>query len=322
MMRTVMATSLALLMVGAAEAATPVLRVNQTTLTEVELGLARQAVEATAQGVSMDEATLLGHALDQLVARALLLEAARAAGFTVDPAAAAEGLKAQVAQLGGEEEFNRSLAAAKVDRAVLLRLEGERQLIARYVERVLLAGIEVSDEDARTYYRAKPDEFRHPRQVKLRTLMVPVAAGAGPTAVEEARAKAAAALARLRKGEDFAAVARAISSDAAAQRGGDVGWVRAGLLLPELEPAVWALKAGEVSEVLRSSNGFHVFKAEAWRDEGVAPFEEVRERLKGFLRQRVAQEAVQAKVAELREKAVVEGLTAEVKQALARRGGS
>lgn len=305
-----------------AVAATPVLRVNQVTLTDVELDLARQAVQVMTRGAQLDHAMLFSHAVDQLVARALLLQAAQDAGFTVDPVAAEFAVRAQAAQMGGEEVFARSLAESKVDRAMLVRLEGERQLIARYVEKMLATGVEIGDEDARLYYQVHPSEFKHPPQVKLRMLTVDVPPQASPEVVTAARVKAEAALERVRKGEDFGFVARQVSTDAAGPRGGEVGWVRAGMLLAELEPAVWALQPGEVSDVLRSPTGFHVFKVEARRGEGVSPFEEVRDDLKAFLRQRTIQEAVQAKVDELRKLATIEGLTAEVKQALARPGGS
>ncbi len=304
-----------------AVAATPVLRVNQITLTNVELDLARQAIQMMDQGGQMDQAQLVRHAVDQLVARALLLQAARAAGVAVDQQAAERALAAQAAQLGGEEEFARSLAASNLDRATLLRIEGERQVIARFVDSVLLAGVEISDDEAQAYFRANPGEFKHPPQVKLRMLLVEASPQASQSVIDAARAKAEAAAARVRNGEDFAAVARQVSTDSTAERGGELGWVRAGLLLPELEPAVWALKAGEVSGVLRSPNGFHIFKVEERREAGVSPYDEVRGRLKAFLRQRAAQGVVQAKVEELRAKAVIEGLTAEVKQALAGGGG-
>ncbi len=320
-MRNTLCIALLGLMAGIAGAATPVLRVNEVTLTNVELDMARQAVRVMAQGGSMDEATVVRHAVDQLVARALLLQAARAAGVGVDLKAAEQAVAAQAAQMGGEEKFARTLAGADLDRATLVRIEGERQAIARFIDGVLLAGVEISDDEALAYYRANQNEFKHPPQVKLRMLLVAVPPSASPAEVEKAKAKAEAAAARARRGEDFAAVARQVSTDATAERGGELGWVRAGLLLPELEPAVWALKAGEVSDVLRSPNGFHVFKLEDRREDGISSFDEVRDRLKAFLRQRTAQGLVQAKVEELRATAQIEGLTAEVKQALAGPGG-
>lgn len=317
-MNKVIITFICMLATAVAGAATPVLRINQTTVTDEELGLAQQALRLAGGATTPDATAGLRQALDQLIARALLLEAARAAGVTVDAAAAEQALRAQVARAGGEEAFARSLAEAKIDRATMLSILAERQAIARYVEEVLLAGVTISEADAEAYYRANPDEFRHPPQVRLRALLVAVSPHATPEAVAAAQRKAEEALRRIRQGEDFAAVAREVSSD----RATELGWVPAGKLLPELEPAVWRLKPGEVSEVLRSPNGFHVFKAEARRGEGIAPFDEVRETLKGYLRQRAASQAVVNKVEELRAKAVIEGLTPEVKQALASPSGT
>ncbi len=304
-----------------AGAATPVLRVNGMAVTDVELNLVRQALQGLPQAKDMDETTILRHALDQLVARALLLQAARDAGLATDRGAAERALAGQVARMGGEEEFARSLAESKLDRATLLRIEEERQLIARYVDSVLLAGVEISDEQAQLYWEANPEEFKHPPQVKVRMIFVEVPPQADQSVVEAARAKAEAAAARVQGGEDFATVAREVSTDATAPAGGELGWVGAGLLLAELEPAVWALQIGEVSSVLRAPKGFFLFRMEDRRGEGIMPFAEVKESLKGYLRQRMAPGLVQTKIDALRERAKIEGLTPEVTRALAA-GGS
>jgi len=304
-----------------AGAATPVLRVNGMAVTDVELNLVRQALQGLPQAKEMDETTILRHALDQLVARALLLQAARDAGLATDRGAAERALAGQVARMGGEEEFARSLAESKLDFATLLRIEEERQLIARYVDSVLLAGVEISDEQARLYYEENPEEFKHPPQVKVRMMLVEVPPQASQSVIEAARAKAEAAAARVRGGEDFATVAREVSTDATAPAGGELGWVGAGLLLAELEPAVWALQIGEVSSVLRAPKGFFLFRMEDRRGEGIMPFAEVKESLKGYLRQRMAPGVVQTKIDALRQRAQIEGLTPEVTRALAA-GGS
>jgi parvulin-like peptidyl-prolyl isomerase len=303
-----------------AAAATPVLRVNETTLTDMDLHPVRQAIRDMGQGKQLDEATLLGHAVDQLVAHALLLQAARGAGLTPDRGAAERALAAQVARMGGEQEFARFLAEWKLDRGTLLRIEEERQLIARYVDSVLLADVEISDEQALLYYEANPEEFKHPPQVKLRMVLVEVSPQASQAAVDAARAQAEAAAVRVRRGEDFASVAREVSTDPSAQRGGELGWVRAGLLLPQLEVAVWGLQVKEVSEVLRSPKGFHLFQVEERRGEGILPFAEVKESLKAYLRRRMTPGLVQVKVQALRQRASIEGLTPEVKEALAASG--
>lgn len=74
------------------------------------------------------------------------------------------------------------------------------------------------------------------------------------------------ALSRAKSGEDFAVLAREYSDDAAtAERGGELGWVRQGDLVPEFETASWKLQAGEISEPVETTFGFHIIKLERIR---------------------------------------------------------
>ena len=68
--------------------------------------------------------------------------------------------------------------------------------------------------------------------------------------------------AELNKGADFATVAARYSADASSQYGGDLGFIKRGDLIPEIENVIFALGVGQVSEVVRSTRGFHIFKRE------------------------------------------------------------
>ncbi len=76
---------------------------------------------------------------------------------------------------------------------------------------------------------------------------------------EDARA----ALERIRKGEDFAAVAREVSTDTSTrENGGDLGWFPRGQMVEEFETAAFALQPGQVSDVVQTAFGFHIIKVE------------------------------------------------------------
>lgn len=76
---------------------------------------------------------------------------------------------------------------------------------------------------------------------------------------EEARA----ALERIRKGEDFAAVAKEVSTDTGTKdNGGDLGWFPRGMMVEEFEAAAFALQPGQVSDVVQTSYGYHIIKVE------------------------------------------------------------
>ena len=113
----------------------------------------------------------------------------------------------------------------------------------------------------------------------------------------DSEAKAKAIIAALKKGGDFATIAKKESSDPAAQNGGDLGFFKKGDMVPEFAAAAFALKPGEVTpEPIKTQFGWHVIRLDERRTAPVPTFEQSRDEL----RQQVVQEGVRAAVAKAR----------------------
>jgi len=110
------------------------------------------------------------------------------------------------------------------------------------------------------FYRDHFDRYGAAEQVRARHILVSPA-GPGPEADRAARARAEELLRRARTGEDFAALAQQYSDDVATkQDGGDLGYFGRGVMLDEIERAAFALKPGEVSGVVKTSEGYHILR--------------------------------------------------------------
>ena len=142
--------------------------------------------------------------------------------------------------------------------------------------------VTVTEADRRAYYETHRDQFTQPGELCASHILFKVKAeGAAEGHTEEdARALAQSALDELRKGGDFAAVAQRVSEDlGSASQGGDLGCFPRGRMVPEFDEAAFALSPGQMSEVVRTSFGYHVIKATARKDDVDPPMTELTQQL-------------------------------------------
>ncbi len=144
-------------------------------------------------------------------------------------------------------------------------------LLARLREREVDNTIIVTDAEVETELAREAKEKTGDSEYQISHILVMVPAQAGPDQIEVRRRKALQALSELRRGADFARVAATYSDAPDALQGGSLGWRPAGRLPGLFLEAIEALKPGEVSDILRSPNGFHVVKLLEKRGKTAAP---------------------------------------------------
>ncbi|MDQ6950891.1 MAG: SurA N-terminal domain-containing protein [Mariprofundales bacterium] len=136
--------------------------------------------------------------------------------------------------------------------------------------------VEVSAADLAASYQKRKAEFVQPEQRQASHILIKVAKNASAAMVAMARKKIDAAKARLDKGEAFAAVAKDVSEDSNADQGGDLGFFPRSAMVPAFDKAVFALKKGDVSGVVRTKFGFHLIKLTAIKPEHQQSLAEVK----------------------------------------------
>jgi parvulin-like peptidyl-prolyl isomerase len=186
-------------------------------------------------------------------------------------------------KLATDEQFNAALKQEGMTLEDLRRSIERRMLIDRVQQIEVMQKVGITEEEAKAYYAAHPDEFRSPATVTLREILVSIPAGDGKTINvaqdEEAHAKAEAARGRIAKGEDFGKVAAEVSDAPSKANAGLIGPINKNELAPALTELLDGLKPGEVTKPLRSQRGYQIIKLESMSTSDVEPFEQVRDKI-------------------------------------------
>jgi peptidyl-prolyl cis-trans isomerase C len=212
-------------------------------------------------------------------------------------------------QFPSEAEFQKELVKRHTTMAQLQE-EQRRDLInAKTIESEVAPQLTVTDQDLDTFYKANPDQFKEPETVRASHILFGVAKDAAPAAKAATKTEAEGVLKRVKGGEDFAALAKQYSKDpGSAAVGGDLNYFPKGQMVPAFDAAAFALKQGEISELVETEFGYHIIKMTDRRSGRIVPLAEVKDRLSEFLKQRKQQELVQQYLLGLKTKYRVEVL--------------
>ena len=244
-------------------------------------------------------------ALQQLIDEHLVVQAARKAKITVEESDVEERFRDVRARFGTPEEFERSLADEGLTRQDLLDRFRNQLLSRKLIEQQVRARISVSPTEVEAYYVDHQADFAMLEEVQARHLLIRV-----NDARTEADAKQLAeelyAKLQADHGASFAELARQHSQAPEAEQGGDLGWVRRGQLMAELEGPLFALPIGGLSAPFQSKLGYHLFFVEDRHAGGQQTLEEMRVQVEDRVYAEKFKQAMTAWLAKLREQAYIQ----------------
>lgn len=147
-------------------------------------------------------------------------------------------------------------------------------ILEAFISEIMAGKDEVTDEEAKKYYDEHKEEFQLGERIRVRHIVVKT--------LEEAQEIKK----RLERGEDFAELARKYSISPAAKWGGDLGYIQRGQAGKEFEKAAFSLKKpGDISDIVKTTFGYHIIKLEDRKPPQQLSFEEVKDKIKNRLKE-------------------------------------
>jgi peptidyl-prolyl cis-trans isomerase SurA len=176
----------------------------------------------------------------------------------------------------------------------------------RLISREIKSKIVIHDEDIRRVYRERIQEYMIPLEVQLQQIFFAAPRDAAPEKVAAIEKQAGEVRKQAEEGGDFSELARKFSQSPEAKEGGNLGFFKSKELIPELEEASFSLEPGEISPLVRTSEGFHILRVMERRGGKPKPYAEVQDKIREEMMQAESEKKFQEWMKSLKSKAYVE----------------
>lgn len=238
--------------------------VNEDVITRIDLQqqLARAVDALKRQGTPLPPADVLERqVLERMISQQMQLQLAKDSGLRIDDGV----LDKTIARIAQQNKLSVDQLRAALERDGVpfprFREDIRAEItIARLREREVDSKIVVTEGEIDAYLQSTDKPDGKSNEFNIAHILVRVPEQASADAIQARRARAEQALAQLKQGTDFGQVSATFSDAPEALQGGSLGWREAGRLPSLFVDALKNMQIGQVSELLRSSNGFHILK--------------------------------------------------------------
>lgn len=189
--------------------------------------------------------------LQNLISQELVKQESDKAGIKITDEDVEKEMSSIKKSFSSDAEFQQALAQYNM---TLDKLK-EEMTVQVQLRKLLEPQVKVSDDDVKKYYDENLESLKTPEQIRASHILV------------KTKEEAEAILTELKNGGDFAAIAKEKSIDPGSKdQGGDLDFFSKGMMEEPFEKAAFALKVGELSGIVESSNGFHIIKVTDHKD--------------------------------------------------------
>jgi parvulin-like peptidyl-prolyl isomerase len=244
--------------------------------------------------------------VDDLINELLIKDRADRLGIAVTDAEIKDAIVRLKQQYGisTDAQFEDSLKKSGLTRAEMETRLRDTLVTNKVFARELRNREDLDDHELRERYDREKEHYRLPERAHLREIVI--IRPDNPAAVEAARLKAGEITTSVRGGDDFAKTASTVSESGTKDKGGDLGEVNRGELLPDLDTAVFNAAQGAIIGPIETKSGWHILKVEQRLPSEVPAFESVKDRLRKDVSDETFQRDLKAYLERLRKDAYIQ----------------
>jgi len=261
-----------------------------------------------AETLKAETKNLQKKALEQAIGAKLLIDEAELLDIKVPADRVEKRISDMVEQIGGREVFEQRLSEQKMTEDALRDNMEQGCKVDILVEKVSEEAEEPTEEELKAHFEANKEQFVQPERSSAQHILIKPASDSDEDRVvaekkiEEIREKVAG-------DTNFADLAKEHSDcPSGKQAGGSLGWFGRGMMVPEFDNAVFSMEVGALSEIIETQFGFHIIYKTGADEGGEASYPESEAKIRDFMRHARRGELITKHVAELREKATIEGI--------------
>ena len=270
--------------------------IDQKALNAAMQSLAQENFHATLAEVPQESHDMLKKmALERLIARELIFQAALAEGFVADESAVEEEVTRILRMMGNPRDFWSRLAERGMDEGAFLRMVRKDVTVDQMSARKLENIEEPTEKEIRRFYSDYPDKLREPERVKASHILLPLDPDDPDKSLEHA-------LLIKEKAEqgDFAEVAKRHSICASAPGGGNLGYIKRTEVDATFADAAFSQIVDEVGPPVKTPYGYHLIKVTEHHRPAPPTLEGSRMKIIDFLKKARGVKLIEEWVSELR----------------------
>ena len=291
-------------------------RVNNQIITRTEYQRSKEQLkqEAQQEGANADNviASREKDVLRDLIDQQLLLEKGKDLGITADTELVKrlDEMRKQM-NLESMDDLEKAAQSQGVSFEDFKQNLRNQIITQQVIGKEVGSKLNITKDEEQQFYNAHKQDLEQPEQIRLSEILVttdkkPGAPDDETQRVAAAQAKASELLDQIHKGASFEDVAKKNSDGPTASQGGDLGYFKRGTLAKELEDTTFAMKPGDVSEAIRTKQGFVLLKVSEHQQAGIPQLADVEPRVQDALYMQKLQPALREYLQKLREDAFID----------------